>query len=601
MRRTVLLAVGLLAVAGGATVLRLAQRETPAPVQPPPPATLPTIAAVQRSPAELARAAADSNILPSDYVGAKACESCHKERYAQWSQHPHSRMNQDATSKSIMGNFDNAHIALPQGDVTFKHVGDAYTMTLARAGKTVRSYRVTRTVGSRFMQFYIGKQVEGPEPKTSTAYTEEQKLPYGYLFRSKRWLPHNYFDALGPEVNADGHAQFEPFDSPQVHLWASSCMQCHNTVPYAYRTGFVAPRMGYPIDDLVRPLALRDVIAKTVDLSRTPNNVLYTGNALVPDRDLAALGVSCEACHFGGRVHVAAEGEAGSWTPVSNLLEIKPRDQHHVVGSDPKNPYVVNAICTQCHSANAQTFANGAGVANSREALDMLAGACNPQIKCTDCHDPHITNGPDGQPASTKQLGACLKCHDKYADPAAAAAHSRHSGNPEVTCLDCHMPRISQGLDQIVRSHRISSPSDRIMLSSEQPNACNLCHLDKSIAWTVGELNKGWGTTLHVGTDPTLGLPAGRAWLAANSPFVRLAATQAWGRSPLGRTAVPDLIRALEDPHAVNRVFATFAVERVLGAPLTVADYDPTATIADRADQIARLLKRVAPAKDEGK
>src|SRR5580704_19560493 len=150
MRRTVLLAFLLLAVAGTATVLRLAQRDEPVPKsRPSMPAMPQTIATAQRSPAELARAAADSNILPSDYVGAKACESCHKERFAQWSQHPHSRMNQDATSKSVMGNFDNAHIALPQGDVTFKHVGDAYTMTLARAGKTVRSYRVTRTVGSR--------------------------------------------------------------------------------------------------------------------------------------------------------------------------------------------------------------------------------------------------------------------------------------------------------------------------------------------------------------------------------------------------------------------------------------------------------------------
>lgn len=474
MRRTILLVGLLLAIAAAGVALRLAKRETAVPQSHAATAPVPPPLAGQRSPAELARAAADSNILPSDYVGAKACEKCHTERYAQWKQHPHSRMNQDATTASVKGDFNDAHISLPQGDVSFKHVGDAYTMTLARAGKTVRSYRVTRTVGSRFMQFYIGTQIEGPEPKTSPAYSEEQKLPYGYLFRSKRWLPHNYFDALGPEIKPDGTAQFEPFDSPQVHRWASSCMQCHNTVPYAYRVGFVAPRMGYPIDDLVLPIALRNEVAKTVDLSRLPSNVLNTGSLLVPDKHLAALGVSCEACHFGGRVHVAAEGEAGSWTPVSNLLEIKPHDPHRVATSDPKNPYVLNAICTQCHSANAQTFANGAGVANSREALDMLAGACNPQIKCTDCHDPHITNGVDGQPASAKHVGACLKCHDKYADPIAAAAHSKHGNNPEITCLDCHMPRISQGLDMIVRSHRISSPADRIMLSwsSRMPAIC---------------------------------------------------------------------------------------------------------------------------------
>src|SRR5439155_26555648 len=123
----------------------------------------------------------------------------------------HRRMNQVVSTEAVRGDFSGQRVSFEDGDVVFSKDEKGYAMTLERAGKLVRRYRVTRTVGWRFMQFYIGRQEEGPEPKGSTVYTDEQKLPFGYWFRLKRWLPTSYFDPVGPETKKDGTLAYDPY------------------------------------------------------------------------------------------------------------------------------------------------------------------------------------------------------------------------------------------------------------------------------------------------------------------------------------------------------------------------------------------------------
>lgn len=54
------------------------------------------------------------------------------------------------------------------------------------------------------------------------------------------------------------------------------------------------------------------------------------------------------------------------------------------------------------------------------------------------------------------------------------------------------MPRIVQGVSSLLRTHRIASPTELSMLE-EGVNACNLCHLDRSVAWTAQQLNRSYG------------------------------------------------------------------------------------------------------------
>jgi hypothetical protein len=161
------------------------------------------------------------------------------------------------------------------------------------------------------------------------------------------------------------------------------------------------------------------------------------------------------------------------------------------------------------------------------------------------------------------------------------------------------MPRLTQGLEEVVRTHHISAPTDARMLAAGQPNACNLCHLDRSLRWTVDALREGWGVQLApddawaAAYEGGLDAPVGPAWLRSGSQATRLVATQAYGRSPLGRAALDDLLSALDDPVPVNRVFATFAVERVTGQPIGPDVFDVTAPPEVRARQLEALRARL--------
>ncbi len=264
--------------------------------------------------------------------------------------------------------------------------------------------------------------------------------------------------------------------------------------------------------------------------------------------------------------------------------------------SERRDPAIVGAVCAQCHSGPSPRFPDGSALRNSSESLDLAAAPCA-GIRCTDCHDPHAGGsgleagageapGARARAADGRAIAACSGCHARLDEPAHAGA-----GHGGVTCLDCHMPRIVMGIDRHVRSHRISSPTDPAMLGTA-PNACTLCHLDRSLAWTLDALARRHRAKI----DPAalagpldLDTPAGALWLASPSPGVRLVAAAAYGRSPLGRAALRELLAGLDDDRAYVRAWAQLAVEDVLDRRLAPAEYDARASRAVRRAQLERL------------
>jgi hypothetical protein len=157
------------------------------------------------------------------------------------------------------------------------------------------------------------------------------------------------------------------------------------------------------------------------------------------------------------------------------------------------------------------------------------------------------------------------------------------------------MPRIVAGLDTMVKSHRISSPTDAPMLASGAPNACNLCHLDRSIDWTLDELAGGWGRSVELGDEQraayggSFSTLLGEGWLRHPNAFVRLAAADAYARSPLVSDPTPYLLTALDDTQAFNRTLALISLQRILGRRLTDREYDVTAPPEVRSRQLKAL------------
>ena len=537
-----------------------------------------------------------SNIYPDDYVGPESCGNCHEGNYRLWQEHPHSRMNVNATDDTVRGDFSGVRVSYGRGEVVFAREGGDFTMTLFVEGNVVRRYKVTRVVGSRSYQFYLGLQTFGAEPTDHPAYSRESKLPFAYLFRLERWLPEMYFDSFAPaEDSYSDDISFGDwiYDNPPAYHWENSCIGCHNTYAYVIRFQGAGWSKGFPEEDLWLNAAP----------SSAPTKWLRRSTA-IPPHDLVTLGVSCESCHLGGREH-AVEGRPIRFVPTAPDLLLNRSDPPLLGLPDHKQPYVVNSLCTQCHnSKHVSRYPSGAGRWNSSEAIDLSRGACTSAIKCTDCHNPHRAGPPPGESEPSVAVRACLRCHEALRDPDLARKHSRHADTAGVSCIDCHMPRITQGLESAVLTHTISSPTNLDMLAAAAPNACNLCHLDKPIRWTLRQLKSGWGADgpntpgWEDAYGRSLGWPMGRIWLRSQDSVARLITVDAYSRSPLGRRELPRLLESLSSEYAVNRLFGLLSIQRLLDRTLTDQEYDLLSSPAKRESQLVRLkaaLRETAP------
>ena len=489
------------------------------------------------APAALVKQVVESTIAARDYIGPDACGECHPEQHALWKASLHRVMNQRADADAVIAPAG-AALAYRDGTVTLEQDDHGYAMTFARGAANVR-YRITRTIGRKSLQEFVGV-VDGT--------TEEVRLPVGWWPRLGGLYPQPFFD---PWLREDDIDIYAPVKEP----WAERCPWCHSTYPFEQRIARASgPRsLGHGLEQY------------------------FVGPAGGPRLAVAqqvTTGISCESCHLGGRAHAAgapihfvplgAEARPGAPAPTAFAVERLDAD-------------VVNTVCAQCHSGPSPRLPDGSATRNSSEALDLAASSCT-TARCTHCHDPHR-----GGSSEARAIAACTECHTTFRDVDAARLHAG-KGHGEVTCLDCHMPKIAMGIDRYVRSHRISSPTNVTMLAAAAPNACNLCHLDRSIRWTLTELQREVGNLDAYG-DPDEAV--GAVWLASAEPDIRVTAVMAYARSKLGRYAVAELLSLLDDARPYVRSWTQFAVEEILGKKLV--GYDPRAPSADRKLAIKKL------------
>ncbi len=548
---------------------------------------------------------AESNIHPADYVGRpNACQPCHQKNYETWSVHPHRWMNALADPTTVKGDFSSgAGLSYRGGRATFIRAGDGFFMHLQR-GEKKRAYRITQTIGSRFFQYYVGKQQEGPELKGHRFYTTDHVLPFGYWLAQKEWAPIVH---IGPE-KAD-EERLDPFAPPDAGInyaeYAVGCNACHTTFPLAdmftRRTGQMGEFAPWPMHWSMRGF-LETAHPELLDEATGWGKYNPKGTNPMHDWDASGhavtLGVSCEACHLGTRRHVESAGRVPPrFAPVSPYLRI-----------ESKVPPAAGAR-TRTSTGPAPAAMSASGLGSPRECPPGIPW--NTRTPCTGAAirdsiawTATIRTGRSGRAGPcrpTRMTALCLKCHQTYQAADKRLQHTHHPlGSEGARCMNCHMPRINEGVEDVVRTHMIYSPTRADMIEANHPNACNLCHTDMPIDWTLRTLKDWYKATYDseriAENYPRRDKPVGLGWLDSKNPSVRLVAAEAMIRNRAS-WAMPRLLDALDDPFLINRQFAYKGLQEMLDVRLADFGYRFYMMPEERQKPLAQVRARFTPVK----
>lgn len=547
-----------------------------------------------------------SNIHPADYAGPDACKECHQQNHNDWANHPHRWMNAQANDNTVKGSFtEQDEIRYLGGRATFRKQGDRYLMDLERDSVRM-SYEIDQTLGSRFFQYYIGRLIQGPYEPKHPYRTVRHVLPFGYWLQRKQWVPVVH---VGPEL-PDGY-RTDPFNMPQVPEegksflpYAKYCNMCHSTFATGdnlFRKPFTLERhfpgeMHVDMAEYIRNIH-PELWGENMSRESASRDQIFRIPAAMTRYDAedhaVSFGISCEACHFGCQEHVADPKKLPSFAPLSEYLRVKKESGQVDTGRTHEN---LNWTCGKCHTGDRPLYAGQMSTWNSTEYTDAMKGSCYSQLNCVNCHQPHKATGHKWSRTPEQDDASCIQCHKQYVSESAIVDHTHHpAGSAGSRCMNCHMPRINEGLQEVVRTHTIFSPTSRPMLENNQPNACNLCHTDKPIDWTVRYLQDWYQAEFdqaRIRNQYRPGEKVGLGWLKSRQEAVRLIAIDALGRNG-DRWAGAAMIDMLDDPFLINRQFSMAVIEKTFNVRLEDFGYRFYMTPAERAVPIQKLKEHL--------
>lgn len=506
------------------------------------------------------------------YVASAACRECHAKEHASWHRSYHRTMTQVARPGTVAGKFDGSTVAsaglsyrvyqkdgelraeMPDPDVMMYVVQGGKPLALTDIPRVHRP--VVMTTGSHNYQTYWVASERYPGLL--------QTLPLVYLIKDQRWVPRE-------AAFLRGHADQDRL----ITQWNHHCIRCHSTA-------------GNPgLDEATGMLRTR----------------------------VAELGISCEACHGPGQAHVEFQRQLQR-LPVPAPGAVTRRDTTLV------NPARLDhkrssQVCGQCHGVYvtrdefAMRFARegplyrpgddlnatryyvehpGAGqkreraadlrenpeffrerwwddgtiLAGGREYTGLLASACHTkgEMSCLSCHSMHRSDPVDQLKPDMDGPAACVKCHAGPKYTSELARHTFHApGSTGSNCLNCHMPHTSYALFKAIRSHQISSPKVAPSARFGTPNACNLCHLDRTLAWTQQHLVERYQHAPVALTVEQEEISAAVLWWTKGHAAQRVIGAWHLGWGPAQAVSgagwlAPHAAQLLQDPYGVVRYVA---------------------------------------------
>lgn len=520
-------------------------------------------------------------VQPDDgYVGSDTCRKCHPGEHATWHGSYHRTMSQTATRANLLASFDRLQLDWWGKPVVLEWRGEQLWTQFERGGLQPGAVErpVEQLTGSHHLQVLWYSTGNG---------RELAPLPLCFKVEERVWLPLTTVFVLPPEFR----------DPPEPGAWSQSCSGCHATN--------VRPRLDVGRNDThVGELGIAceschgpggKHVAKNQDPLRR-----YEGRLQGADPTMANPGTqlpvrSAQACGQCHSVSILRQRHHDAWresgSPYRPGMDL--HATHLVVGAQDRDaPELRRELAKNPNFFASSFWSDGEVRLSGREFSGLRQSPCYAhgdvarQMDCASCHEMHPDDGRASPAWRSGQMragmdgnAACTQCHAQFAAPAALQAHTRHApGSIGSNCYDCHMPHTSVGLTKASRSHQITSPDVAVELATGRPNACNLCHLDRTLQWTAEQLQAGWGIAAPALDADQRDVAAGARWLLTGDAGLRLLAAWSFGWAPARATAgdewmAPYLGRLLDDPYYVVR-FAAARSLRAIGHAEALAGYD---------------------------
>jgi tetratricopeptide (TPR) repeat protein len=406
------------------------------------------------------------------YVGREACVSCHQNEDRLWSASHHDLAMQEPSSATVLGDFDGTTFTYAGVTSTFSRRGDAFLVRTDGPDGELTDYEVAYVFGVTPLQQYL-IEFPGGRLQALNVCWDTRPVSEG----GQRWF-HLY---PGEEIDFEDPLHW----TGSLQNWNFMCAECHSTnVKKNYR--------------------------EAEDRYET---------------SWSEIDVSCEACHGPASEHVAWAKAAEQGTPyeADHLgLAVRLRDPGRdtwLINPETDlgmrlEPPVETAemeTCARCHSRRAvlgDDYVHGRPLADTHRLSWLDEGLYHADgqildevyvygsylqskmhaagVTCSDCHDAHGLN------LRFPGNGVCARCHTA-AKFDAESHHFHKPGTEGSGCVDCHMPPRNYMVVDPRHDHSMRVPRPDLSLALGTPNACNDCHDDKSVEWSVEKVSAWYG------------------------------------------------------------------------------------------------------------
>jgi tetratricopeptide (TPR) repeat protein len=382
----------------------------------------------------------------AEYIGGHRCAECHQAEFAKWQGSDHDYAMDEANEQTVLANFNDQRLE-HQGIESrmFRRDGKYIVHTEGPQG-VPNDFTVRFVFGIRPLQQYL---VEFDRPPEMPAHeiARLQVLPLCWNTEKQEWF---YLEP--PDVH-ERLASDDPLHwTGAAQTWNHMCARCHST---NLKKGF------------------------------DPHTATF--HTTFTDID-----VNCEACHGPGSLHVELATatslfwdrnhgygltslQGGSTTrQLDTCAPCHSRRSELVANPVPSEPYLDNyhheLLRTDVYYPDGQVLEEDYEYGSFLQSKMYHKG-----IRCTDCHDPHS--------ATLKFSGnaVCTSCHAHPPGKYDTVTHHHHQpGGPGTQCVECHMPETPYMEVDYRRDHSLRVPRPDLSVTLGTPNACAVCHLDRS-------------------------------------------------------------------------------------------------------------------------